>query len=80
VEQPHCRRLIDRHLLSATPLLKISHVQHPRHLEKSRFTAPVVFDRRAVRDSEKFRHRARDELLVFQMNVPEIPTKNLSCP
>jgi hypothetical protein len=41
---------ITRHLLSAPALLKIPRAQFRRHLEKSKFAAPVVFNRRAVRD------------------------------
>ena len=37
-------------LLSAVSLLKFPRARFRRHLEKSQFAAPLVFDRRAVRD------------------------------
>jgi hypothetical protein len=37
-------------LLFPVSLLKLARAQFRRHLEKPQFSAPVVFDRRAVRD------------------------------
>jgi hypothetical protein len=38
------------HLLSVVAPLKFPRAQFRRHLEKSQFAGPAVFDRRAVRD------------------------------
>jgi hypothetical protein len=38
------------HLLSPASLLKLRRAQRRRHLEEPQFDAPVVFDRRSVRD------------------------------
>jgi hypothetical protein len=42
--------LIHEHLLSPVSLLTMARAQFRRHLEKPQFAAPVIFDRRAVRD------------------------------